>query len=567
MLRSALTLFCFLAVAACGTDTTDPASGASSAPGEFAAPPDAALAAIDTTDLRAFVAELSSDEYEGRGTGTPGEAKTVEYIISRFEELGLVGGMPDGSFRQSVPLRSVTVTEASPLTLTGPDEATETLTFGPDVIATTDQNVSDAALESAEMVFVGYGITNPGYDWDDFKDVDVTGKVLVSLVNDPPATDAEPNLFQADTLTYNGRWTYKYEEAERRGALGVLLIHTDESAGYPFSVLNSDPYGEHFTGVEPAENALDVQGWMSASAAERLAGLAGTTLEAWQEAAATRDFEPIALPVTADLTLSIEQTTGVTGTNVVAKIPGASAPDEAIVYGAHHDHLGIDPAKEAAGEDGIYNGAIDNASGTAMMMEIAEAFTSLPEPPARSVYFVTFSAEEAGLLGSAHFMENPPLPAASMVAMVNVDSGNLYGETDDIVGIGSERSDMAAYLSMAAEAEGMTVTPDQAPNQGLFFRSDQLAFARGGVPAVFINTGGTYRGKPADYAQTVRDRYRAELYHQPSDELTPDLRFDGILQQTRVAFRLGYGLATSGLTPEWRPSEAFAETRRQSQSS
>ena len=474
--------------------------------------------------------------------------------------------MPDGSFRQPVPLRSVRTTSAQDLAFVpanGGDP--RPLAYGPDLIGVPDGTISQLDLAGAEMVFVGYGITNPGYDWDDYKDADVRGKVVVSFVNDPPATNAEPTLFQADTLTYNGRWTYKYEEARRRGALAMLLIHTDATAGYPFGVLNSDPYSEHYSGVEPPEGALALAGWISEDAARSLAQMSGMSLEDWFRLAGSRSFRPVELPVTFEASMAFEHAAGVTGTNVVGKLPGRTKIDEAVVYTAHHDHLGIDREKEARGEDGIYNGAVDNASGVAMLLEIAEAFTASPEPPMRSVYFVTVSAEESGLLGSAHFAANPPIPLRDIVANVNVDSGNLYGETDDIVGIGAERSDLLGYFQEAARAEGLTVSMDAAPNQGSFFRSDQLAFARGGVPAVFVNTGRSYRGRPADYDAQVRDAYRSTRYHQPSDELTDDLVFGGILQQTRVAFRLGYGLANSTLRPMWKPSEAFAETRRQSE--
>ena len=542
------------------------------APGALPAPPEAALAALDSADLRAHTAELASDAYEGRGTGTPGEEKTVAYVIAQMREAGLVGGMADGSFRQPVPLRSVRTTRAEGLAFTpargaqGGDPIA--LEYGPDLIGTPDGTIERLDLDGAPLVFVGYGITNPGYDWDDYADVDVRGKVLVAFVNDPPATASEPTLFQADTLTYNGRWTYKYEEARRRGALGMLLIHTPETAGYPFSVLNGDVYGEHYTGVEPPEGALAIAGWIGEGAARKLAQASRMSLEDWFRMAGSRAFEPVELPVTFSASMEFAHAAGVTGTNVVGKIPGAgsgAAADEAVVYTAHHDHLGIDREREARGEDGIYNGAIDNASGVAMLLEITEAFQAAGEPPARSVYFVTVSAEESGLLGSAHFAANSPVPLRDVIANVNVDSGNLYGETDDIVGIGAERSDLFALFTEAASAEGLTVTMDPAPNQGLFFRSDQLAFARGGVPAVFVNTGQSYRGRPADYAAQVRADYRANRYHAPGDELTPDLSFGGILQQTRVAFRLGYGLANSDLRPEWRPSEAFAETRRRSE--
>lgn len=533
------------------------------------APPDGAsagLAAIDSTDLRRFTAELSSDAYEGRGTGTPGEQKTVDFVVARFRALGLEGGMPDGSFVQRVPLRRVQVTDASPLRFRDGDAVPVSLDLGPDFIAVTDTEQERVSFDGARVVFVGYGITNPGYDWDDYKDVDVRGAVVVSFVNDPPATAAEPALFQADTLTYNGRWTYKYEEARRRGARAMLLIHTEPTASYPFTVLNGDARGPHTTGVGlPADGALDVRGWMNESAAQQLARASGSTLDEWFASAARRDFQPVELPVVADLSLTFRHASGVVGQNVVARLPGRTHPDEAIVYGAHHDHLGMDPDKIARGEDGIYNGAVDNATGVAMMLELAQAFTALPERPARSVYFITFSAEESGLLGSEHFARNAPLPFARVIANVNVDSGNLFGATDDIVGIGAERSELAGLFRAAAAAEGMTVTPDPSPNSGSFFRSDQLAFARGGVPAVFVGTGERFRGRPADYAARVRGAYRTERYHQVSDELLPGMRFDGLVQQTRVAFRLGYALATSAQRPAWKPGEAFGETRRASE--
>jgi Zn-dependent M28 family amino/carboxypeptidase len=252
------------------------------------------------------------------------------------------------------------------------------------------------------------------------------------------------------------------------------------------------------------------------------------------------------------------------GTNVLGKIVGATHPEEAIVYTAHHDHLGMDENLIAEGEDGIYNGAVDNASGVAMMLELAEAFAAA-QPVDRTVIFATLSAEESGLLGSAHYARNPVVPLAQTIANVNVDSGNLDGPTDDIVGVGAERSEMIRLLRAAASEEGLTVTPDPQPNQGSFFRSDQLAFARGGVPAVFIRTGRQFRGQPADYADQLSADYRANTYHQPSDELHDDMRFEGIVQQTRVAFRLGYAIANSMVRPAWNPSEAFAETRRTSE--
>lgn len=536
-------------------------------PAEPAAPaaiPEAAFAAIDSTAIRHHIAILSADEMEGRATGTPGEERAVRYIAEQMEAIGLVGAAEDGSFFQPVPLLGSTPVEVSPLTFTAEDGTTASFSFDEDFVASTDLDAASAQLDGG-LVFVGYGITNPGYDWDDFKDVDVSGKVLVGFVNDPPATPEEPDLFQADTLTYNGRWTYKYEEARRRGAQGMLLIHTNETAGYPFQVLQAGARGEQIQLATPPENPMQLKGWITQPVAERLAEMSGTTLDAWFEAAASRDFRPVELPVNVALSATFE-TRRFEGTNVLGKLEGATHPDEVVVYTAHHDHLGKDDELIAAGEDGIYNGAVDNASGVAMLLAIAEAFAALDESPARTVLFVTVTAEESGLLGAAHYAAHPVFPLARTVANINVDSGNLYGETDDIVGIGAERSEMLGLLREAAAAEGMTVTPDPQPNQGLFFRSDQLAFARGGVPAIFINTGRQFRGREAGWADSVFAAYRAERYHQPGDELRDDMLFGGLLQQTRVAFRLGHRLATDpALRPAWKPSEAFAETRAASE--
>ena len=557
-------LLALLVLAACDDTTTPPAADDAVAVAADVPPvPDVALAEIDSTELRQHIAVLASDEFEGRGTGTPGEQKTIEYIREQMQEAGLEGAAPNGGFFQPVPLLGSTPTNVGALTFTPEEGEAVTLDFVDDYIASTDLDATEASFD-APLVFVGYGISNPGYEWDDYKDMDVAGKVLVGFVNDPPATAEEPNLFQADTLTYNGRWTYKYEEARRRGAAGMLLIHTDEMAGYPFTVLSSGARGEQIQLATPPENPLQLKGWITQPVAEQLAEMSGSSLDAWMEMASTRDFQPQELPVTADLAMEFE-TRRFEGTNVLGQITGATSPDEVVIYTAHHDHLGIDPELVAAGEDGIYNGAIDNASGVAMMLELAEAFNAMPEPPARTVIFATLSAEESGLLGAGYLAENPPVPLANMIANINVDSGNLYGATDDIVGIGAERSEMMDYLRQAAAGEGMTVTPDNQPNQGLFFRSDQLAFARGGVPAVFLNTGTQFRGRDDDYAAEIKADYRANRYHAPADELTDDMPFAGIVQQTRVALRLGHLLADSDLRPQWNESEAFAETRQQSE--
>ncbi len=520
--------------------------------------PESALAEIDSLTLYTHMAELASDTYEGRGTGTPGESLAVAYIAGEMQKIGLAPGAPDGTFYQRVPLLGSTPRNVSPLVFQK-DGQSASYNFVQDFTLSTDLDAPSARLDG-ELVFVGYGIANTGYDWDDFKGEDLTGKILVGFVNDPPATASEPNLFQADTLTYNGRWTYKYEEARRRGAAGVLLIHTLETAGYPFQVLAASAASEQIQLADPPQNPLQLKGWVTRPVGEQIAEMAGTTLDAWYAMAATRDFRPqptgVRVLVSADF-----EARRFSGTNVIGKLAGSADAGEAIVYTAHHDHLGIDPMREAAGQDGIYNGAVDNASGVAMLLTVAEAFTHLPERPARTVLFATLTAEESGLLGSSYYAQNPAVPLQNTIANINVDSGNTGGNTDDIVGIGAERSEMLGLLRDAAATENMTVTPDPEPNQGSFYRSDQLAFARGGVPAVFIGTGNRFTGRDADYADEFSRNYTMTRYHQPADEMTDDLLFGGMVQQARVAFRIGYRLATTALRPAWNPSEAFAEAR------
>ncbi len=513
------------------------------------------MAALDSVGIRAKLQHLSSDEMAGRAPGTPGEDLAVEYIAEQMRAAGLEPAV-GGSFFQEVALVSATPAPRGPLTLRAHDGETVALDFVDDFIASTD--LTDESVETeGQLVFVGYGIDAPEENWHAFKDVDVTDKILVSFVNDPIAGDEEPNLFQGDTLTYYGRWTYKYEEARRRGAKGVLLIHTLGTAGYPFTVLSGGARSPQIQLATPPENPLAMKGWITRETAEQLAQMAGTTLDEWFAAANDRDFEPQVLPITAsyDADYTVRE---FAGRNVIGKITGRTNPDEAIIYTAHHDHLGIATPVEG---DSIYNGAVDNASGVAMLLELAEAFAAAPTKPARTVLFASVTAEESGLLGAEFYARNPVMPMQQTVANINVDSGNIYGETDDIVGIGAERSEMLDLLREAAVEEGMTVTADPQPNQGLFFRSDQLAFARSGVPAVFIETGRTYRNQPASYYDEVQGGYNRTRYHQPSDEFDPAWSMGGLLQQTRVALRMGYRLAFQGVTPQWNEGEAFAQAR------
>ncbi len=521
------------------------------------ADPARGLAALDTVAARRHLETLASDAFEGRGTGTPGERRAVEYVEREMRRIGLAPGAPDGTYRQRVPMLGSTPVNTQPLRFSRGDSS-YAATFVTDFTLSTDLADERAALDG-EIVFVGYGIANPGERWDDFKGVDVRGKILLAFVNDPPSTAAEPALFQADTLTYNGRWTYKYEEARRRGAKGILLIHTLGTAGYPYQVLSASAPREQIQLATPPANPLTLKGWITQPVADRLARWSGTTLDAWFEAAGRRDFRPQPLGITLRAASDF-RVRRFDGTNVVGTIRGRYRPQEAIVYSAHHDHLGMSPELIAQGRDGIYNGAVDNASGVAMLLTLAEAFTSGP-PPARSVTFVSTTAEESGLLGATHYAGSPATPLVRTIANLNVDSGNLLGRTRDLVGIGAERSDLMTMLRAEAGREAMTVTPDSRPNQGLLYRSDQLAFARGGVPAVFFNTGRTFIGQSDDYFDRMENDYNLRRYHQPGDEVLPTFQYGGLLQQMRVAYRLGFDLADGTQRPAWRAGEAFGATR------
>ena len=515
------------------------------------------LNSIDSVTVRTHLKTLSSDMMEGRGTGTEGEKRAVHYISDQFKALGLAPGAKDGSWFQEVPLLGSTPTVVKPLTFEGPNGAFSG-EFGTAFTASTDL-ASERVATSGELVFVGYGISASGSNWDDFKGIDVRGKILVSFVNDPPPTSEEPSRFKGDTLTYFGRWTYKQEEARRKGAKGILLIHTTPTASYPFAVVGNGAAREQIQFATPPLNSLELKSWISQEMGEKLAIASGSTLEQWFIEAADRNFRPRVLPVsvTAEMKYALRY---FSGTNVVALLPGTEKPNEAILFTSHHDHLGVGkPDKKG---DAIYNGAVDNASGVAMLLTMAKALKQAANPPKRSVLFLSVTAEESGLLGSAYYAANPTFPMNKIVANLNVDSGNVHGRTTDISGIGAETSQMLHLLRDAAKAEGMTVSPDPNPNAGLFFRSDQLSFARVGVPAFFLNSGKNFIGRSQGFAQQAEAEYTALRYHQPADEFDPKWAMGGMVQQMRVCLRLGYTLAMDGSWPQWKPGAEFEAARK-----
>jgi len=546
-----------LLVGACtGSDTGQ--SGGEISPAAMAP----AVESIRADELMTHIAVLADDTMEGRGPGTVGEERTAAYLTSVFQELGLVPGNPDGSWVQEVPLVGFTQERRAAVEVGG---QTLELTFPTDYLADTRRMAPEVSVEDSELVFVGYGVRAPEYAWDDYKGMDMTGKTLVMLVNDPAIPDPndpaalDATMFNGHAMTYYGRWTYKYEIASEVGAAAALVIHETGPAGYPYEVLSGGAGQESFD-IEPAdgnEGLVAVQGWLPEASARRILSAAGQDFDQLKQAALSPDFEPVPLGATVDFSISNE-TRRVLSKNVVARVEGSAVPDEYVVYTAHWDHLGMNP--ELAG-DQIYNGALDNASGTAGMLEIAEAFTRLETPPDRSVLFLAVTAEEKGLLGAKYYAANPLYPLEKTVANINMDGVNQWGRTEDIVVVGMGNSTLDDVLAEAVAGQGRTVEPDAEPEKGFFYRSDHFEFAKQGVPALYTDAGIRFVGKPAGYGQQKRDEYTANDYHKPSDEIKDDWDLSGAVEDLRLLFEVGYRVSQTPAFPEWKPGTEFKARR------
>lgn len=500
---------------------------------------------ITADEIRAHMYFLSGDQLQGRAPGTPGADLAAEYIKTQFMSMGLEP--VDGSYFQEVPLVGIT-TDPTTLSLAFEVEAGRVpALYSSEAVIWPGAPGRSAIQLTGELVFVGYGIHAPEWQWDDYKGRDLNGKVAVFLVGDPPAPPDEPELFDGRSMTYYGRWTYKFEEARRRGATGALLIHTDEAAGYGWDVVRSSWTGEHLMLPDQGDGApLLVQGWITRDLARRVFDQAGIDLAELFVRAARRDFSPVATDVTVRARLN-SRSRRVPARNVVGYLPGADpATDEVVVFTSHYDHLGIGPAVDG---DSIYNGAYDNASGVGLLLEVAEEFSTLGQAPRRGALFVATTAEEAGLLGSRYYVRNPLFPLESTVAAINVDGANLWGETDDVVAVGAERSTLGDVLRPRAEEMGLRVRPDPDPDKGGFFRSDHFPFALAGVPVLYIRHGLDFRGRPSGWGETLMERWAAASYHRPSDEYDPSFDLSGAVQQARLVFRTGLDLAGSTERP------------------
>ena len=520
---------------------------------------------IDIGAVLAHTKTLSSDEFEGRAPGSKGEELTVTYLVDQFKKIGLKPGNTDGTYVQKVPLVGITATPA-PLIFRKDYQETR-LQWKDDVVAWTKHVAESASLENSELVFVGYGVVAPEFNWDDYKGVDVKGKTLVMLVNDPPVPDPsnpaelDAKTFGGKAMTYYGRWTYKYEIGAQKGAAGVLIIHETGPAGYPFDVVQNSNGGEQFDLVTPDKNMgrVAVEGWITLDQGKKLLKMAGQDFDALKKQAATREFKPVPLGVTASMTINNTLRT-IDSRNVVAKLEGAdpALKDEYVVYTAHWDHLGVGPAVDG---DRIYNGAQDNAIGTAGLLEIARAFTKLDAPPKRSILFLSVTAEEQGLLGSQYYSVTPIYPLAKTLANINMDGLNVHGRTKDLTLVGLGASDLDEYAIDAAGEQGRVIRPDAEPEKGFYYRSDHFNFAKQGVPALDPDDGVDYVGKPADYGQKVRDDYTEHRYHKPSDVVLPDWDLSGAREDLKVFFAVGYRVAQANKYPEWKPGNEFRAKR------
>jgi Zn-dependent M28 family amino/carboxypeptidase len=523
------------------------------------------LPQVDVDAVLAHTKVLSSDQYEGRAPGGRGEELTVGYLVSQFKKIGLKPGNPDGTYIQKVPLVGITALPAPLVLRKGSQEVT--LKWRDDLVAGTKRVVETVALADSDLVFVGYGVVAPEHDWDDYKGLDVRGKTLVMLVNDPPVpdpsnpTELDPKMFGGRAMTYYGRWTYKFEIASEKGAAGVFIIHETGPAGYPFEVVQGSWTGEQFDLVAPDKNMsrVAIQGWVSLEQGTNLLKMGGQDFQTLKRRAASRDFEPVPLGVTASMTLKNKLRT-INSQNVVARLEGRDPKlsTEHVVYTAHWDHLGTG---EPVNGDRIYNGAVDNAVGVAGILEMARAFTTLQTPPKRSVLFLAVTAEEQGLLGSAYYTVSPLYPLAKTAANINIDTLNVHGRTRDLTLVGYGASELDDYARDATGEQGRVLRSDPEPEKGFYYRSDHFNFAKQGVPALDPDEGVEFVGKPADYGKQVRAQYNEHDYHKPSDTVKPDWDLAGAREDLMVFFAVGYRVAEAARLPEWTAGNEFKAKR------
>ena len=568
-LAAAATALGVLSVACVQTPTTNQTANTNAAPATttnatIPAELKPALDTIKADDIMAHTKVLSSDEYEGRGPGTKGEELTVKYLTEQYQRLGLKPGNPDGTYVQKVPLVGFTGAARASFTANG---KTIDLKFPTDYVAVSRRFVPESKVENSDVVFVGYGVVAPEYGWDDYKGLDVKGKTIVMLINDPAVPDAsdasklDEKMFKGNAMTYYGRWTYKYEIARDKGAAAAIIVHETGPAGYPYEVVSGSWSRENFDIQTPNKNMdrAAVEGWITTERAKELMTASGQDFDALKKAAVTKDFKPVTLNAKANIEVK-NTLREIDSSNVVAKLEGSDAAlkNEYVVYSAHWDHLGRDPKLPG---DQIFNGALDNASGTGEMLEIAEAFTKMTPAPKRSIIFLSVTAEEKGLLGAKHYASNPLYPANKTVANINIDGVNQWGRTKDITMVGDDNSTLIDILRDVATAQGRTVRPDPDAAKGFYYRSDHFEFAKVGVPALYINEGTDYIGKDPGFSKKKREEYEANDYHKPSDEIKPEWDLTGAVEDAQLLTLIGHRVAQGDKFPEWKTGSEFKAKR------
>ena len=527
----------------------------------------AAPAALDISAPRmlARTKVLASDEFEGRAPGSPGEEKTVTYLAGEFKKMGLQPGNPDGTYIQNVPMVGIVSKTTARFIAGGKD-----LGFQPinDFVCPSSRVSPHVEVKDTGIVFVGYGVEAPEFGWDDYKGVDVRGKTVVMLINDPPVVDPatghlDPKIFGGGAMTYYGRWTYKYEMATAKGAAACLIIHETGPASYPFAVVVGSRSRENFDLLTPDGNAsrVAVEGWLTLDAAQKLFAAGGEDFAKLKKAAAGRDFRPVELR--ARVSFSVDNTIrNIASRNVVAKLPGSDAAhqDEYMIYTAHWDHLGRDPKLTG---DQIFNGADDNASGSAQLLEIAQAYASLPasQRPRRSVLFLSVTGEEKGLIGSRYYAQNPLYPLTKTLANINIDGANYHGRTKDVIVIGRGASTLDDLVDAVAQTQNRTVKPDATPEKGRYYRSDHFEFAKVGVPALYTKRGVDLIGKPDGWGTKFEADFDLVDYHKVTDEVRPDWTFEGGAQDAELLFEVGRRVANTDVWPEWRAGNEFKARR------
>lgn len=516
-----------------------------------------ALASITAEGLAKNTQILSSDEFEGRFPASKGEELTVNFLREEFQKLGLKPGNGESYF-QEVPMVEATANPQTSLEIKGEAKSTQ-FSYRSEFVALTLRVTEEVSITDSDIVFVGYGAVAPEYDWNDYEGLDVKGKTVVILINDPGFATGDPALFTGQAMTYYGRWTYKFEEAARQGAEAAFIVHETEPAAYPWAVVEKGWTGPQFNLASEDNNMsrCSVEGWLQLDAARKLFELAGLNYDELKTSAARRGFKgvPFALKASLSLKNSIEFEKS---RNVIALLPGKERADEYIFYMAHWDHFGLDPTLQG---DQIFNGALDNATGTSGLIELAKAFKKLKSPPGRSIVFLAVTGEEQGLLGSDYYATHPIFPLTKTVAVLNMDSLNIYGKMKDITAIGFGNSELDNYIEAAAKEQGRWVRPDPNPERGSFFRSDHFSFAKQGVPAIYASGGIDHVVHGEKWTQAIKDKYIAENYHKVSDEFDPNWDLSGAIDDLQLLFQVGFRLSVESTFPGWHEGTQFKAKR------